>query len=317
VRFLFFMDPVEGVDVEADTTFAFMIAAQALGHEVWCSDAASLESAGGGICARTRRCEALRRVAGDHVRIGSTERSRLALFDVVFMRTDPPFDVDYLHACHLLELAELEGVFVLNKPAGLRSANEKLFALHFPTLIPKTLITSNKEAIDEFLASQPDQKCVLKPVDGHGGEGVFVVGADDRNRNALIEVSTDHGRRRTVCQAYLPEAREGDKRILLLDGEPLGGILRVPSEHDNRGNIHVGARVECYDLSERDLEICGIVAPLLRARGLWFVGLDVIGGTLTEVNVTSPTGIQELSRAQASDRAEDVVHWASERVIRI
>ncbi len=308
----FVMDPIESVNVNADTTFALMLAAQDAGHGVHYLQMHEMEARGREAWAHTRPVE-LRRVQGDHVSIGTTTARALHEFDAIFMRKDPPFDVPYLHAAHLLELAEELGSLVLNRPAGLRAANEKLYTLHFEDVMPATRITRRKEDIKAFLAEQGGT-CILKPVDGHGGEGVLLLREGDKNLNALIELTTKNGTELAVCQQYVPEAREGDKRILMLNGEPMGGILRVPRSDENRGNIHVGGTVEKTELTDRDLEICRAVGPRLAKDGLYFVGLDVIGGFLTEVNVTSPTGIQEMSRLNGIDGSKMVIDWIAERI---
>ena len=311
MRIAFVMDPMARIDVEADTTFAFMLTAHARGHEVYYADARDL-SARGNVALCIVHNAQVRRNQGNHYTLGPSEVVELHALDCVFMRKDPPFDIGYLHAVHILELAEELGALVVNKPSGLRAANEKLYSLHFPDVIPDTLVTSSKADIKTFVR-EFGGKCIIKPVDGHGGEAVFLLDVDDRNVNALIEIMTDHESNRVVCQRYLPQARDGDKRILLLDGEPLGAILRVPRADEHRGNIHVGGTVERAALTERDHEICEAVGPRLRADGLWFVGLDVIGDYLTEVNVTSPTGIQEMSRLDAVDGAGRVIEWVEGR----
>jgi glutathione synthase len=311
MKIAFVMDPIESVDIDADTTFALMFAAQEAGHEVHYLQMHEMEARGRQAWGKTRHVT-LRRHRGDHVDLGGDEAKPLHEFDAIFMRKDPPFDVPYLHATHLLELAEREGAFVLNKPSGLRGANEKLYTLHFEEVMPATRVTRDKSDIKAFLAEQGGT-CILKPVDGHGGEGVLVLREDDKNLNALIELTTKHGKELAICQQYLPEAREGDKRIIMLNGQPLGGILRVPSRDEHRGNIHVGGTVEKTELTPRDLEICERVGPRLAADGLYFVGLGVIGGYLTEVNVTSPTGIQEMSRLNGIDGSAKVIEWIAEQ----
>jgi glutathione synthase len=308
----FVMDPVESVDVNADTTFAFMLAAHERGHEVYFLEMEDLSAEGDQAWCVMRRCK-VRKVAGDHYELGSPSDEPVHKLDAVFMRKDPPFDVAYLHAAHILELAEEKGCFVINKPNGLRAANEKLYALHFPELIPDTVVTNKAERIRSFLDNH-GARCVIKPIDGHGGEGIFVLEQGDKNLNALIEVATDHGRQKLICQSYIPEISHGDKRILMLDGKPQGAILRVPAETDHRGNIHAGGRVEKVDLTERDQEICKAVGARLRDDGIWFSGVDVIGEFLTEVNVTSPTGIQEMSRLNEVDGAGQVIEFIEGRV---
>lgn len=307
MRIGFVMDPLASVNIDADTTFALMLAAQQRGHELFFMRMKDLAAEGDECWATMQRAD-VRRQEGDHYSLGAATYEPLHELDCVFMRKDPPFDVPYLHAAHLLELAEEKGCLVVNKPNGLRAANEKLYALHFMEFMPDTLVTRSRQRIREFLEAH-DNRCIIKPVDGHGGEGIFMLEKDDRNLNALLEVATDHGRRRIICQAYMEAAREGDKRILLLDGEPLGGILRVPSSDEHRGNIHVGGTVEKAELTDADLAICEGVGPRLSRDGLWFVGIDVIGGKLTEVNVTSPTGIQEMSRLDGEDYSARTIAW--------
>jgi glutathione synthase len=308
----FVMDPLASVNIKADTTFALMLAAQQRGHELYYMKMEDL-AAEGDECWATMQHAEVRREEGSHYDLGTTQYEPLHALDCVFMRKDPPFDVPYLHAAHLLELAEEHGCLVINKPNGLRAANEKLYALHFMDFMPDTLVTRSRERIRGFLDEHEGQ-CIIKPIDGHGGEGIFMLEKDDRNLNALLEVATDHGRERIICQAYMKAAREGDKRILLLDGEPLGAILRVPTADEHRGNIHVGGSVKKAELTGADLAICEGVGPRLSDDGLWFVGIDVIGGKLTEVNVTSPTGIQEMSRLDDIDYSAQVVEWIEQRL---
>ena len=311
LTFGFVMDPLDGVILDEDTTFAFMLAAQERGHEIQYIRPEDIYAKDDEAWARVHPCK-VRRKEGDHYELSEARRVPLHHSDVLMMRKDPPFDIDYLHATHLLELAEEKGAFVMNKPTGLRVANEKLYALHFPELLPDTLVTRERKQIVEFMADH-EGRCVIKPVDGFGGSAVFLLEEDDRNKNALLEVMTSEGTERVVCQAYIPAARQGDKRILILDGEPMGAILRVPPADDHRGNIHVGGRVQQVDLTERDLEICERIGPRLKRDGLWFAGIDVLGGVLTEINVTSPTGIQEMSRLDGVDGAGRVIEWVAEQ----
>ncbi len=290
-----------------------MLEAQRRGHEVYTLAVSELWGEGGkvhGLVHRTR----VQRVVGAHFERGAAEDVDLGELDCTFMRKDPPFDASYLHATQLLELARGRTLLV-NDPRGLRDANEKLYALHFPTVTPPTLVTADAARIKAFVRAQGGQ-AVIKPLDGAGGRGVFVLRADDRNLNALIETSTEEGKCAAIVQRYLPEVRQGDRRILLLDGEPLGGILRVPTEDEARSNIHVGGRVEKHVLTARDREICAALAPRLRADGLAFVGIDVIGDFMTEVNVTSPTGIQELDRLDGQDTVGRTLAWVEDRVRR-
>jgi glutathione synthase len=218
----------------------------------------------------------------------------LSWFDVIFMRKDPPFDMNFFFATHLLSLVDERKCLVVNHPLGLREANEKLYALNFLGLVPETLVSSDTAKLKKFMEEQ-DGEMIIKPLDGCGGSGVFYLHRKDRNINAMLEAATVNGQKMIMAQRYIPEVRKGDKRIMALDGEPLGALLRIPREDENRSNLHVGGKAVKTALTARDREICRVMAPSLKRLGLYFVGLDVIGGYLTEVNVTSPTGVQEIN----------------------
>ncbi len=315
MKLLFIMDPIEKVQINADTTFALMLAGQDAGHDIYYCGYEALyaeSSSGGSQCRADVNKISVRRDDDDFYTTEETTSVNVGkFFDGAFMRTDPPFDTDYLHATHLLQIAENAGCTVLNRPDGLRNANEKLYALHFPSLIPDTIVTASSEKIKEFTKNH-DGIAVVKPVDGHGGAGIFVITSDDKNLNSMIEVSTKDGTERVICQSYLPKAREGDKRILMLNGEPLGALMRIPKADEHRGNMHVGGTSQKSTLTENDKKICDLVGPKLKEDGLYFVGLDVIGDALTEVNVTSPTGIQEMSRYDGVDYSARVISWLEE-----
>ncbi len=304
----FVMNPLAQVNIHADTTFALMDAAQKRGHALFTIDHLDAMAYEAGAPHAHMVPVTVQRVEGDHFNASAPSYGPMTQLDAVFMRTDPPFDITYLHATHYLSLLEAQGTLVLNRPRGLQGANEKLYTLNFPSLMPTTIVTRDRDRIRRFMVEQGG-RCIVKPVDGHGGSGIFLVQEGDRNLNAILEVATGEGREQVMCQRYVPEARQGDKRILMLDGEPLGAILRVPREDDNRGNIHVGGTVQAGSLTARDREICALVGPKLREDGLFFVGLDVLGDYLTEVNVTSPTGIQEMSRLNGEDYADQVIAW--------
>lgn len=318
LRILVVMDPPETVLVDADTSFALMEEAERRGHRVdHCLIQDLFAEAGPGTRAhragaRIRRASTSRDPSRAPITLGPAETAWLDEVDAVLMRKDPPFDSNYLWATQLLELARGKTLLV-NDPRALREANEKLYALHFPEQMPETLVTSDKEQIRAFLRAHGG-KVVLKPLSGAGGEGVFLLRDDDLNVNAIIETVTHVGRRVAMVQEFLPDVVRGDKRVLLLDGEPLGGILRVPRKDDVRSNIHVGGTVEKVALDEHDLRIVAALRERLRADGLYFVGLDVIGGRLTEVNVTSPTGIQQMSRLDGVNLSAKVIDWIEERV---
>ena len=291
LRFGFLIDPIESLIVGHDTSLAFMLECQRRGHEVHYFEQRELEYRDGRVVAAAKRVE-LQRVKGDHYRVVQEARLDLSTLDVIFLRKDPPVDVEYLHATQLLELAA--GPLLVNEPAGLRDANEKLYVLRYPDLIPKTLVSRSLAELRAFLMDLGGEM-VIKPIDGFGGRGILHLRAGDRNLNSLLELATAGGAQAIVAQQYLPASREGDKRIVLVDGEPLGAMMRIPQDDDVRGNLAAGGRSAKSALTDREREICRRLAPDLRARGLHFVGLDVIGGFLTEVNVTSPTGVEEIN----------------------
>jgi glutathione synthase len=305
------MDPVEKIDIDKDTTFVLMLEAQRRGHEIYFLELDDLYIRAGTPYGRYRRLELAR--ATPHYRLGEFATAALSEFDSLWMRKDPPFDMKFFFATHLLSLVDQTRCFVMNNPRGLREANEKLYALRFPEQIPQTIVTSDMQRIKAFMEEHGGEM-IIKPLEGCGGSGVFYLNTQDRNTNAILEAATDNGRKMIMGQRYLPEIRQGDKRIIVLDGEPLGAVLRVPLETETRGNIHVGGQVVKTDVTERDREICGALAPLLRADGLYFVGLDVIGNYLTEVNVTSPTGIQEINALNGIRLESQVVDFVERQV---
>ncbi len=311
MHILVVMDPIERVRIDKDTTFGFLLAAQARGHRVWYCQQRDLYSVGDRGHARCAPVE-VRPVQGDHATLGEAEDLPLSSFATVWMRKDPPVDRAYLHATHLLDLAGRD-TLVVNRPSGVRFANEKLYALHFPEFTPETMVTRDARRVRAWLAAR-DAPLIVKPIDGHGGYGVFLLEPGDRNVASILETLSEDGQRWVMAQSYLPAAREGDKRIILVDGEPLGAILRVPQADDHRGNIHVGGRVVYSELTERERAMCAALGPRLRADGLYFVGLDVIGGYLTEVNVTSPTGIREVLQLGGIDIGDAFVAWCETQV---
>jgi glutathione synthase len=286
------MDPIETVDIDADSTFALALEAQARGHGLFHYGPNDLSLRGNRVTAIARSLS-VRREKGNHFTLGEPERLDLATLDVVMMRQDPPFDMAYITATHLLEHVH-PATLVVNDPAHVRNAPEKLFVTHFDGLMPPTLITTDKREVEKFRAEFKD--IIVKPLFGNGGAGVFHIKPDDENLNSLLEMFTQFYREPVVVQKYLPEVRQGDKRIILVDGEAAGAISRIPSEGEARSNLHVGGRAEKATLTKREREICEAIGPTLRERGLVFVGIDVIGDYLTEINVTSPTGIQEIDR---------------------
>ncbi len=286
------MDPIEDVDIDGDSTFVLALEAQRRGHALHHYLPRDLSFAGGRVEARARTLE-VRRQAGDHYTLGNPETIDLADMDVVLMRQDPPFDMSYITATHILEHVH-PATLVVNDPAEVRNAPEKLFVTRFPDLMPPTLITADRARIAEFRAEHKD--IIIKPLYGNGGAGVFHVDPDDDNLGALLEMFAELYPEPVMVQAYLPAVRHGDKRIILIDGTAAGAVNRIPPEGDVRSNMHIGGRPVKATLTARDEEICRTIGPSLRERGLIFAGIDVIGDCLTEINVTSPTGLQEINR---------------------
>jgi glutathione synthase len=265
--------------------------AQDRGHELFYATVEQLYGEAG--CAwATAQQVTVSPTQGEHATLGAAQDRRLSDHDVVWMRKDPPFDMGYIFNTYLLDLA-LSGALVVNAPGGLRAFNEKAWTLQFPDLVPPSLVTRSQARLLRMM--DEIGPIVVKPLDGNGGEGVFIVRPDDPNVGVILETATQHEGRVILAQRYLPEAKQGDKRIILVDGEPVGACLRIPSGADHRGNIHAGARVAPCSMSERDLEICAAIGPALKEAGQVFVGIDVIGEYLTEVNVTSPTCIHEIN----------------------
>ena len=292
MRHLFLMDPIGSIRIDKDSTFALMCEAQKRGHAVGYGLVTGLYLREGVVRAVWQEAT-LTREQGRHATLGAPQDEALEAFDIVWMRKDPPFDMGYIFNTYLLELAESRGAFVVNAPAGLRGMNEKTWAMRFPGLVPMSLLTEDMTRIRAF--AEELGAIVVKPLDGNGGEGVFIVRRDDPNIGVILEASTRHGTRKVLAQRYIPEAKLGDKRIILVDGVPAGALNRVPQGVDHRGNIHVGAQVRKSELTPREVEICNVLGPHLAAAGQVFVGIDVIGDWLTEVNVTSPTGIHEIN----------------------
>ncbi len=286
------MDPIETINIDADSTFVLALEAQRRGHALFHYLPQHLSLRGGRVVARCRPLR-VRREKGDHHTFGDWQTIDLATMDVVLMRQDPPFDMAYITATHLLEHIHPQ-TLVVNDPVRVRNAPEKLYVTHFPELMPPTLITADRQEVLAFRDEHKD--IIVKPLFGNGGAGVFHIGPDDENLTALLEMFTQIYREPIIIQRYLPEVRLGDKRIILVDGMPGGAINRVPERGEARANMHAGAKPVKAVLTDRDREICAAIGPALREAGLIFVGIDVIGGYLTEINVTSPTGIQEINR---------------------
>ncbi len=292
LRIAFQMDPIEGVNIQADSTFRLAEEAQARGHQLWVYTPDKLVFDEGRVMARANPLR-VQRVQGDHAHLGQAERIDLSTMDVVWLRQDPPFDMAYITTTHLLDLIR-DTTLVANDPFWVRNHPEKLLVLQFPQLTPPTMIARNLADIRDFKHRHGD--IILKPLYGNGGAGVFRLDAGDRNLASLHEMFTGFSREPLIVQKFLPAVSRGDKRVILVDGEPVGAINRVPAEGETRSNLHVGGRAERIALTDRDREICAAIGPLLRERGQIFVGIDVIGDWLTEINLTSPTGMQELER---------------------
>ncbi|HTH97391.1 MAG TPA: glutathione synthase [Stellaceae bacterium] len=286
------MDPIESININADSTFVLALEAQARGHLIYHYGPQNLFMKNGRIYACARRLE-VRRELGNHYTLGELETLDMATMDVVLMRQDPPFDMAYITSTHLLEHIH-PGVLVVNDPISVRNAPEKLFVTQFRDLMPPTLISGDKRVIEAFRAEHKD--IIIKPLFGNGGLGVFRLKEGDENLGSLLELFAAQSREPLMVQRYIPEVREGDKRIILIDGEPAGAIMRVPAQGELRANMHAGGTPIKSELTPREHEICAAIGPSLKARGLLFVGIDVIGNYLTEINVTSPTGIQEINR---------------------
>ncbi|PZO61283.1 MAG: glutathione synthase [Phormidesmis priestleyi] len=318
MKFAFIIDPIARLDPGHDTSVAIMEAAQGLGHEVYVTEANQL----GVVAGRAHSWLQLVTMkpvvqvgnswqsAPDWYQLAQRQWQPLEEMDAVFMRTDPPVTVPYLYVTYILDCIDKSKTQVINSPIGLRTANEKMYALQFADAIPETIVSADKQVIRE--AVERWGAGVLKPLGGKAGEGILFLEGSDRNFNSIIEVSTHQGKEPVMVQTYLPAAKAGDKRVVMLNGEPIGAVNRVPTGKEFRGNMAVGGRSEKTELTARDLEICQQVAPALRRDGLIFVGIDIIGDYLTEVNVTSPTGIREIDRLDGVRLGNQVVKWVVE-----
>ena len=293
------MDPIETINIDGDSTFALALEAQKRGHSLFYYLPRALTFREGKVSAKGWPLE-VRRERGRHFTLGEARREELQRFDVLLMRQDPPFDMGYITLTHILDHIHPR-TLVVNDPAAVRNAPEKLLVTHFPDLMPPTLITSARAEIDAFRAEHQD--IIVKPLFGNGGAGVFHIRPDDENLGSLVEIFTQFYREPIIVQRYLPEVRQGDKRIILVDGVAVGAINRVPAKGEARSNMHVGGRAEPIGMTERDRAVCAAIGPRLKERGLIFVGIDVIGEWLTEINVTSPTGIREVKRFGGADIA--------------
>lgn len=318
MKFAFIIDPLSKLDPGHDTSVALMEAAQALGHEVWVTQAEKLSVMNAQAWALLEQVQLIpaelvegRWVVSEQWYVVSEAVLRpLEDMDAVFMRTDPPVTIPYLYATYILDYINSEKTLVVNTPAGIRMANEKMYALQFKEVIPETIVSQEKSVIQKFVEKQGAG--VLKPLGGKAGEGILFLEPSDRNFNSLVEVSTQRGREPVMIQTYLPAAKEGDKRIILLNGKPIGAVNRIPTGKEFRGNMAVGGRVAATEITPQDQKICEQVGQRVQKDGLYFVGIDVIGGYLTEVNVTSPTGIREIDRLNNVRLGEQVIEWVEQ-----
>ena len=319
MKFAFIIDPIQRLDPGHDTSVALMEAAQACGHEVWITQAEWLGVEMGRAMARMQPVTLTPVTLGnnrwiaasDWYSLGEQVYQPLEMMDVVMMRTDPPVTIPYLYTTYVLDYVDPAKTLVMNSPQGLRAANEKMYALQFTQAIPETIVSRDKAVIAQTVERWG--RAVLKPLGGKAGEGILFLEQGDRNLNSMIEISTQQGREPVMIQTYLPAAKDGDKRIILLDGDPIGAVNRIPTGNEFRGNMAVGGRVAQVEITDREREICQQLAPTLRRDGLMFVGIDIIGGYLTEVNVTSPTGIREIDRFDNVSLGKQVVEWIEKR----
>ena len=300
VRLVVVMDPIEAIKPAKDSTLAILVAAQARGWELFYAEQKDLFLRDGVAWARLAPLQVFADLRTWFTR-GAAAVARLGSYDVILMRKDPPFDMEFIYSTYILDRAQEQGALVFNRPQGLRDMNEKVYTAWFPECCAPTLVTRDMHDMGEFL--QEHGKAVCKPLDGMGGRSIFVLEQGDKNRNVVFETLTDYGRRYAIVQRYLPEiVTAGDCRVILVDGEPVPFALqRIPTADDNRGNLAAGARAESRPLNDRDRWLCSIIGPKLKAAGMMFVGLDVIGDFVTEINVTSPTGVQELNKKHGVD----------------
>ena len=320
MKLAFIIDPIAKLDPGHDTSVALIEAAQIMGHQVWIATADGLNIIEGKAWANLQPVtlkpvelvDGLWKAESDWYRVGEAVFTPLETMDAVWMRIDPPVNTPYLYATYILDLIDPQKTLVINSPAGLRNANEKVYALQFTSVIPTTIVSQDKAVIEKFVAEQ--KTAVLKPLGGKAGEGILFLQEGDRNFNSLVEISTKQGSEPVMVQEYLPAAKEGDKRIILLEGKPIGALNRIPTGKDFRGNMAVGGRVAQIDITDREREICESLAPTLQRDGLYFVGIDVIGGYLTEVNVTSPTGIREIDRLNEVSLGKEVITWIESKL---
>jgi glutathione synthase len=306
------MDPIKAINFKKDTTLALLLAAQKRNWELWYIEQDKLYLEDGQAMAEMSALQ-VRYDPLDWYTLGETLRRPLSEMDVVLMRKDPPFDNEFIYSTYILELAEKQGSLIVNKPQSLRDCNEKVFATWFPQCGPPVLVSRSKSLLREFYLKHED--VIYKPLDGMGGASIFRVKPGDPNVSVIIEVLTEHGTRQTMVQKFIPEISHGDKRILLIDGQHVGyALARIPATNETRGNLAAGGTAKGVELTDRDRWICEQVGPTLKEKGLLFVGLDVIGDYLTEINVTSPTCVRELDTAFNLDIAGDLMNCIADKL---
>jgi glutathione synthase len=308
VRMGFIIDPIELFDINKDTTFTFMLESQKRGYEIWYFELKDIFVSHGKPYARSKKVKLKR--SKEYYKITTLKILSFEDFDILWMRKDPPFNLDYIYTTYFLSLVDTGKTIVINDPKGLRESNEKLYTLYFPEVIPPSCVAKDIDRLNHFL-DEAGGEIVVKPLDGHGGEGIFYVKRGDKNSNVILESVTHFGTKFVIAQKFIEKVSEGDKRVILLNGEPMGAVLRIPKKGGEfRCNFHSGGSPEKANLTKRDLDICNKISPRLRSDGLYFVGIDIVGGYLTEVNTTSPTCVQEINRLSGLKLEEQVVDFA-------
>lgn len=310
MKFLFIIDPIEEFNINRDSSFATMLEAQKRGYEVWYTQTQDIWAEKNLVFSNATKVKLQR--SNPHYENLEHSKIDLTSFDCIFMRKDPPFNMEYVYSTYLLSMVK-DKVLVLNDPDSVRSSNEKVFILNFPDAIIDTIVSKNKKIILEFLANCGG-KAVIKPLDRKGGEGIFLLNQGDKNLQSIIDNSTEYEKTTVMVQKYIPEASLGDKRIILINGEPKGAFLRVPSEYDYRGNLCAGATAEKTEITPREYELCNIIGSKLKAMGLVFVGIDILGNYISEINVTSPTGFQEIARLTGKKIEEDLIDFVEQNL---
>ncbi len=308
LKMLFVMDPIGSIDIKKDTTFAIMLESQARGHKVCYAELKDLFIKDAKGWSVTTEVE-LKMADDDHYKELGQFTTPIDGFDVVWMRKDPPFNMDYIYATYILDMVDHKQTVVINSPKGLRESNEKIYSMNFKDFIPNTLVSKDIGRIKDFI-SEVDGRIVVKPLDGYGGEGIFYVGQGELNSNLILETITNRGSTYVMAQEFIDKVYEGDKRVIMLNGDPIGAVLRVASKGEFRSNFHSGGRPEKAMLTDRDMAICNAVAPRLKQDKLYLVGIDIVGGYLTEVNTTSPTCIREINHFSKTKLEVQIVDFA-------